>query len=433
MRAVAISKQAQGRRPRAGCVRAQSLSLSPVLRVPAFLKYGGVGGEGAGSTRNAELRTQSSRLAAIGNPATHHVESLAIAVPRLASPWSGRGSGDPPARTKRHGVAFPHEPPGATSRDAARIHRQVAAGQSQRAQCLPAAFGIRAELGLEPRQTPPPPTPTRRYTFERGVKKTAGGQGWADVRMRSLRSGKYKGKRKDPAGRLPTNCSCTARTWTTRRSWWSATWAASRFTPTSPARPSASTASTWRAVNSHTRVEIGSHVTKSAGQRLLDQRKFTVGTPSAASEARIGMSSPPAVHVTQRNLPEEIAIAARMSSGNTSQKSHRSTTCQPGGMSGISQEGVAVGGYPHRHNLRNGLRRCDLPRCRPKRHANDHLPFAYVILPCFLSCCWAVLTACFHFLPNRFPSITRSTELSQRSGWIAAIIGWTSTVLSGTW
>ena len=34
---------------------------------------------------------------------------------------------------------------------------------------------------------------------------------------------------------------------------------------------------------------------------------------------------------------------------------------------------------------------------------------------CFFRCCCAVLTACFHFFPNRFPSITRSTESSHKS------------------
>ena len=46
-----------------------------------------------------------------------------------------------------------------------------------------------------------------------------------------------------------------------------------------------------------------------------------------------------------------------------------------------------------------------------------HRPFISSTSPCFLSCCCAVRTACFHFLPKRFPSITRSIALSHRSGW----------------
>jgi hypothetical protein len=35
------------------------------------------------------------------------------------------------------------------------------------------------------------------YTFERGITKTCGGQGWTDVRMRKRFAWKYKEKHKD--------------------------------------------------------------------------------------------------------------------------------------------------------------------------------------------------------------------------------------------
>jgi len=44
------------------------------------------------------------------------------------------------------------------------------------------------------------------YTFERGVHKTEGGNGWADVWMRGHFGGEYKGKQKDlPAALLALN------------------------------------------------------------------------------------------------------------------------------------------------------------------------------------------------------------------------------------
>ena len=80
------------------------------------------------------------------------------------------------------------------------------------------------------------PTPTdvdptgEQYAFERGATKTSGGEGWADVWKRGCFAWEYKGKRKDLGGY--SSFSSTLSPWRTRRSWSSATWRRSRFTPT---------------------------------------------------------------------------------------------------------------------------------------------------------------------------------------------------------
>ena len=68
-----------------------------------------------------------------------------------------------------------------------------------RAERLPAAFS-RPLRTARPARSPPRPTPRARiYTFERGVRKTAGGHGWADVWMRGHFGWEYKGLHKDLA------------------------------------------------------------------------------------------------------------------------------------------------------------------------------------------------------------------------------------------
>ena len=83
------------------------------------------------------------------------------------------------------------------------------------------------------------------YAFERGVRKTEGGHGWADVWMRGHFGWEYKGR--VAKGRSPVetqasrlllrdSASNTARTSKTRHSWSSATSTTSKSTPTSRAR-----------------------------------------------------------------------------------------------------------------------------------------------------------------------------------------------------
>lgn len=73
------------------------------------------------------------------------------------------------------------------------------------------------------------------------------------------------------------------------------------------------------------------------------------------------------------------------------------------------------------------------PRTSPEDQGSVrlHSPFPYCASPRFFRCCCAVRTACFHFLPNRWPSMTRSTESSQRSGWMALMAEWMLAVVRG--
>ena len=81
------------------------------------------------------------------------------------------------------------------------------------------------------------------YTFERGVHKTAGGHGWADVWMRGHFGWEYKRQAQGPRRRLQATARLTARTWKTRRCWSFAISTASRSTPISRTPPSGSTPS----------------------------------------------------------------------------------------------------------------------------------------------------------------------------------------------
>ena len=85
------------------------------------------------------------------------------------------------------------------------------------------------------------------YTFEKGVhedrrRRRLGRR----LDARPLRLG-VQGQAQETSTPPTANCCSTARPWRTRRCWSSATWTASRSTPTSPARPSRSTPSTWPA------------------------------------------------------------------------------------------------------------------------------------------------------------------------------------------
>ena len=73
------------------------------------------------------------------------------------------------------------------------------------------------------------------YPFGRGVNKTRGGDGWADVWMRGHFGWEYKASTKTSPP--PTSNSCSiAKIWRTRRSWSFAIWTDSRSTQTSPTR-----------------------------------------------------------------------------------------------------------------------------------------------------------------------------------------------------
>ena len=132
--------------------------------------------------------------------------------------------------------------------------------------------------------------------------------------------------------------------------------------------------------------------------------------------------SPPSVQRNQPTIVNSESPADR-SSGKTSQQSHFSTTIQGYFRAGMLQEGRAGANRPvpeqggHLFFLM-----IKLPTRIIYEDNCQRLPDR-TIKPVFLSCCWAVLTACFHFLPKCLPSMTRSTVLSQRSGWTASIFG----------
>jgi len=107
-------------------------------------------------------------------------------------------------------------------------------GTSLRRRCRPYPFRNRCPLAavtLSERSAPSPlPRPLRNsrtvhpsrsrsgrntYTFEKGVTKTSGGDGFADVWMRGFFAWEYKGKHKD-LNAAYQQCSNIARIWRTR-------------------------------------------------------------------------------------------------------------------------------------------------------------------------------------------------------------------------
>ena len=93
-----------------------------------------------------------------------------------------------------------------------------------------------------PAHTPTSDPTGENYTFEKGVNKTSGGQGFADVWMRGHFAWEYKGKHKD-LNAAYRNSSNTVKTWKIRPCLSSVTLTDSRSTRTSLARPSGSTIS----------------------------------------------------------------------------------------------------------------------------------------------------------------------------------------------
>jgi hypothetical protein len=128
--------------------------------------------------------------------------------------------------------------PEATSYPPTFIAKCQAANLSERSACEQHFLDLCELLG-QPKPAAADPEGAG-YCFERGVSKTDGGQGWANVWMKDHFGWEYKGKHKDlkAAHNHPPQLPRVAGAELLRggRCWSSATSTASRFTRTSPAR-----------------------------------------------------------------------------------------------------------------------------------------------------------------------------------------------------